>query len=84
MLRSSGLLVDTVLREAVVEIRAFGRVVDDLQAFLDFTSLEYLLATAACVKATRTVRLSIVTPFALATRVLAADEIIDAHDFHLG
>ena len=60
-------MIDAVLREAVIEIRALGRVVDDFQAFFDFASLENLLATTTCVKATRTVRLSIVTPFALAT-----------------
>ena len=36
------LLVDTIFREAVVQIGALFRVIDDFKALLDFCTLQYL------------------------------------------
>ena len=61
LLRRCRLLIDAVLGEDIVQVRALGRVVDNFQMFFDFATLEDCALASACVQARGTVALSVVS-----------------------
>ena len=89
MLGRGRLLVDTIFCEAVVEIRTFRGVINDFEALLDLSALQYLafgtLATSG-VQPARTMRLGIVSALRLAAitaLVLSPNKVIDTDNFDL-